>query len=198
MTLKIKRRIKRKPLSKAKANYKFHPGYSDNAKEQALKKYRKSKGKDFELIGSTVLRALEHIDLDAQMLPVVNQLTAKTENHPVMRLNYAAALLNVSYQTIWRWTTETQQLPMPVLIDNTKGREYPVYHLEEIRIIVGTIGKHLCSFKYYRKDNDAVKNKLFTGIEALRAKNFKVSGDENNGSSEKRESPRRKRKVRKS
>lgn len=181
-------------MSKRKATYKFNPGYSEKAKEQALKKYRKSKGKEFELIGATVLRALEHIDLDAQMLPVTNQLTAQTENLPVIRLNYAASLLNVSYQTIWRWTTETQQLPMPVLIDNTKGREYPVYHLEEIRVIVGTIGEHLCSFKYYRKDNEAVKNKLFAGIDALRAKNFKVSGDEKNGSSEKRQSPR-KRKI---
>lgn len=180
-----------------KTAYRFRTGSSERAKEVSRERYRAERGKDYELTGNIVLRALEHIDLDAEELPVVNQITAQVEVMPILRLTYVAKLLNVSYQTVWRWTTETQQLPMPVLIDNSKGREYPVYHLEEIRVIVQIIGEHLRGFKYYRSDHEATKRKVFHEIEMLRSLNFKIAGESNHGYQEKRQGTGNTRKARK-
>lgn len=196
---KIKRRKKtsaKKPqLTAAKSRYRFKEGFSEKVKTRARKAYRQAKGSDFELQGSVVLRALEFIDVEAKTLPVTNHLTSKSESLPVLRLNHAAKLLSVSYQTLWRWTSETQQVPMPVLTDQTSGREYPVYHVEEVRVMVRIIGEHLRSFKYYRKDHEATKTALFTEIEALRALNFKTQtekGSNHHGTSQKRPRTRRK------
>ena len=175
---RIKLRKPGKPISASTSRYKFVPGMSDKVKEQSKKTYRQKVAKNFELEGSVILRALSFLDGEAITLPVINQITARKENHPVLRLIHAAKLLNVSYQTLWRWTSETQQLPMPVLTD-TQGREYAVYHVEEVRIMLRTIGAHLNQFAYYRKDHDATKNKLFAEIDALRANNFTVKGTTN-------------------
>jgi hypothetical protein len=171
---KIKRR---KPgtaaqAARPKSSYRLNPAVKAQAKEASRRIYRSQKGKDFELGGSTVLRSLEFVDAEAKTLPVTNQISSEVEVLPVLRLTNVAALLDVSYQTLWRWTSETQQLPMPVLVDNTTGREYHVYHLEEVRIIIGVIGEHLNDFKYYRKDHEATRDKLLSQIEALRARNF--------------------------
>lgn len=190
--MKLKPRKKgEKPLSSASSRYRFKPGHADDLKERAKKKYRKERGKEFELTGSVVIRALNFVDEEAMIIPVTNQLTAQTEQMPVLRLTHAAKLLDVSYQTLWRWSSETQQLPMPVLVDNTQGREYAVYHLEEVRVMLRTIGDHLTRFKYYRADHNTTRDKVFAGIEALRATNYE-SGDTTNANQEKRQSPRRK------
>lgn len=196
MGIKIKKRGKLgKTLTASKSRYRFKPGFSDKVKERSRKVYRKSKGTEFELEGNVVLRALEFIDAEAQPLPVLNQVTNKVEVLPVLRLMYAAKLLNVSYQTLWRWTSETQQVPMPVLVDTSSGREYAVYHVDEVRVMIRTIGDHLTRFKYYRSDHEATRKELFAEIEALRALNFNQAG-EPNGDQKKRPRARRKGKGR--
>jgi len=179
----------------AKPTHKLKTGFPEKGKERARQVYRKSKGAEFELEGNIVLRALEFVDAEAQPLPVFNQMTNKPEVLPVLRLMYAAKLLNVSYQTLWRWTSETQQVPMPVLVDQSSGREYAVYHVPEVRAMIRVIGEHLTSFKYYRSDHEATKRKLFSEIETLRALNFNTIGVPN-GSEKKRSRPRRKSKGR--
>lgn len=192
MVLKVKKRKKLvKPMTKTKRKYRFESGFADAAKERSRKAYR-STAKEFELEGNIVKRALEFVDVEAKTLPVLNQLTNRTEQMPVLRLMYAAKLLNVSYQTLWRWTSETQQVPMPVLVDTTSGREYAVFHLEEVKVLLRIIGDHLTRFKYYRSDHEQPKQLIFAEIEALRAINFTTTGEEPNGYQEKRPRTRRK------
>ena len=196
MVLKIKKRRRVvKPLTKTKRKYRFESGFADAAKERSRKAYR-STAKEFELEGNVVKRALEFVDAEAQTLPVLNQLTNRTEQMPVLRLMYAAKLLNVSYQTLWRWTSETQEVPMPVLVDTTSGREYAVFHLEEVKVLLRIIGDHLTRFKYYRSDHEQPKQLIFAEIEALRALNFNTTGDKPNGSQKERPHTRRKGKGR--
>jgi hypothetical protein len=189
--LKIKRRRPGTVRQANKSDYALHANVRETAKEQSRKTYRHNRGKDFELGGATVLRSLEFVDAEAQTLPVANTITAQVERLPVLRLTNVAALLNVSYQTLWRWTTETEQLPMPVLVDQSTERGYDVYHLEEVRIMIGVIGEHLNDFKYYRKDHDIPRNKLVAQIDALRANNFNEKGSTTHGNKITRKKTRR-------
>lgn len=190
--VKVKRRKPIKTKKKPDTRYKLKPAFAEDAKERSRKNYRTSKGKGFELDGNVVLRSLEFIDDEAETMLVINQITNGSEVLPVIRLTHAAKLLNVSYQTLWRWTSETQQVPMPVLVDTSSGREFPVYHVDEVRIMVRVIGEHLKAFKYYRKDHEGPKSKLFDQIEALRALNFNQTAGDKNGSQENRSRTRRK------
>jgi len=197
MTKTVKMKLRKPPktlLSRTKARYRFQPGFANEVKKRSRKIYRKEKGKDFELMGKVVLRSLDTLDLEAETKAVINQITSETEVFPVIGLTHVAKLLNITYQTIWRWTSETRQLPMPVLIDTSTGREYGVYHLEEVRVIVSTIGEHLCDFKYFRKDHEQVTRSLLHQIDALRARNFntETTKDKHNGSPNSRKKARRK------
>lgn len=191
-TIKRKAKSQRKELTPSESRYRFKEGHAEDLKARSIKKYRAEKGKDFELTGSIVLRALKFLDEEAIMLPVNNQLTAETEIMPVIRLTHAAKLLNVAYQTLWRWYAETQQVPMPVLMDTSQGREYAVYHVEEIRVMIRTIGDHFTRFRYYRADHESTRNKVFAAIEALRATNYKLNGENTNGNPKNRKVARRK------
>lgn len=191
-----KRKTTSKKLSRAKSRYRFKAGFASTVKDNSRRTYRASKGKAFELDGSVVLRAAEFLDEETKLLAVANQLTSAMEKLPVLRITHVAKLLNVSYQTLWRWISETQQIPMPVLIDNSRGREYAVYHVEEVRIMIRTIGEHFTRFKYYRADHSATRAELFTNIDALRATNYQTSiGDTTNGNSKKRPHTRSKNKI---
>lgn len=189
--LKIKRRSPGTAKQVSKSKYALMPSVRETAKEHSRKTYRNSKGKNFELGGATVLRSLKFLDAEAQVLPVVNKLTSGIEKLPVLRLTNVAALLNVSYQTLWRWTTETEQLPMPVLVDQSTERGYDVYHLEEVRIMIGVIGEHLNDFKYYRKDHDIPRGKLVDQINILRANNFNEKRTIDNATKNTRKKTRR-------
>ncbi len=183
-----------KKLIRKKKAYRLDHSEADAVRKAARDKKR-SEAKNFELTGNIVLRALEFLDAEAIVLNVANQITAETEAMPVIRLTHAAKLLNVSYQTFWRWSSETKLIPMPVLVDNSQGREYAVYHLEEIRVMIGTIGEHLRRFKYYRADHTSTRKEVFAKIEALRATNFKVEGSKTHGT--KIKGPRARKVIRK-
>lgn len=186
----MKKRIIKKKPSKSAKKYAMDTVHAEKMKQRSIRNYRKTKGASFELTGSVVKRALDFLDGEAATLPVFNSLTKRTASLPVIRLTHAAKLLNVSYQTLWRWSSETEQLPMPVLTDNSHGREYAVYHLEEIRVMIRTLGDHLNQYRYYRTDHTATREKVFAEIQALRANNYNtLNGDTTNGNSQKRRKP---------
>lgn len=176
-----------------KVRYRMKPAHAVSVKDRARKAYRqsqKAEGKEFELPGATVLRSLAFLDDYAEKLAVHNKLTNKTASMQVVRLTVLAKLLDTSYQTIWRWTSDTEQLPEPVLTARL-DRDRPVYHVEEVRAMVRVIGEHLNQFKYYRKDHTGTRDRIFHAIELLRNTNF---GDTTNGTESKtvRKNPARK------
>jgi hypothetical protein len=192
----MKRKLPKKQKTVRKGSRKLNKAHLKTGNPDKMREnYRKRRGSDFELTGSVTLRALEFIDDAVTPMSVVNTMTGENEVHPVFRLTNVAELLNVSYMTFWRWTSETQQVPAPVLFDNSRGREYGVYHLEEVRIMVSVIGQHLKSFKYYRKDHDGTRNKVVGQIEALRMRNFN-SGEKPHGTQAQGPRARSKGKVR--
>jgi hypothetical protein len=181
-----RRKLASTPLTRTQSRYRFKEGHADRVKANSKKQYRKSKGSEFELTGSIVLRALTFIDDEARMLAVENKLSGGTTTQPIFSQQRLAELLDTTYQTIWRWSSQTDQLPEPNLIDNTEGRGRGVYHLEEVRVIVAAIGEHLKAYKYYRKDHVLTRDKVFNEIEALRNVNY---GDTTHGYQENRKAP---------
>ncbi len=181
--IKIKSRKRGKPeLSRTQSRYRFKEGFASKAKEHARDTYRKNKGKEFELGGSTVLRSLEFVEASAEMLPCKNERSGKTAVMPVIRPTELAKLLDTTYQTIWRWSSDTEQLPEPILTDTSQARGRPVYHLEEVRVIIRAIGEHLNEYRYYRQSHLGVKDRIFSEIETIREANY----GEQNGNQAKR------------
>jgi hypothetical protein len=191
--VKIKKRKKGKPLSKTQAKYRFNPSYQENAKETARDNYRKSRGKNFELSGNTVLRSLEFVDTCAEKLPCFSSDTGKSVGiKPVLRLTELAKLLDTTYQTVWRWSSDTEQLPEPALYETTTGRDRPVYHLEECKVMIQHIGNHLKDYAYYRKNHTKVRDLIFADIQHLRETNF---GENTHGDQEKAKTSRTRRSI---
>lgn len=182
----IKPKIKIKPrknvaviMPKHQERYRFKPGFADNMRDRARQDYRAERGKDFELSGATVLRALDFVEEHAESLTVREDSTGNIRIMRVVRPTVLAKLLDTSYQTIWRWSSETGQIPEPVLTEISQGRERPVYHVEEIRVMIRAIGEHLNQFKYYRKDHAGTRDRIFHDIDQLRHSNFGVKSHGN-------------------
>jgi hypothetical protein len=173
--IKVRSKTGGKVLSRTQSRYRFKDGFADRAKETARKQYRQKRGKEFELAGSVVLRSLEFLAESAETLPVTNTRTRGTALMPVIRLTELAKLLDTTYQTIWRWSSDTEQLPVPILTETTTGRERPVYHLEECRVMIQAIGEHMNEYRYYRKNHTAVRDRIFSEIETIRKSNFGVN-----------------------
>ena len=175
-SLKVKVKVRKSIPSPNEAahqfRYRMKDGFADRVKERSLKQYRAGRGKEFELSGSTVIRSLAFVDEHVEQLTVKNSQTGRVSISPVVRLTILAKLLDTSYQTIWRWSSETNQLPEPILTETGHGRELPVYHVEEVRIMIRAIGEHLNEFKYYRKDHTGTRDKLFSQIEEIRLNNY--------------------------
>lgn len=179
--------------TKRKTAYAMNPAIAKKAKQASNTNYRKEKGKDFELSGSTVLRSLDFLDIEVKPLKVFNQLTGNEQVMPVIRLIHAAKLFNVSYQTLWRWMSETNQFPQPVLVDTSMSREYTVFHVEEMRVMIRVIGEHLRRYKYYRKDHTETRDKLFDEVNAVRSTHLtNTKGSKHHGTTPHRKVARRK------
>lgn len=179
---KIKRRkIIPVDLPQHKVRYRYAPGFADKVRERALTDYRQERGKDFELTGATVLRSLDCLDDYAESLTIRDENTGSLRIARVVRLTVLAKLLDTSYQTIWRWSSETKQIPEPVLTEVSQGRERPVYHVEECRVMIRAIGEHLNRFKYYRQDHAGTRDRLFHDIDQLRSNNYGVKHHGNQG-----------------
>lgn len=139
------------------------------AKALSLLKYRRKRGHEFELSGNVVLRALDFIDEEAISRSMFCILDEKTYTIPYISMTMLAKMLTVTYQTLWRWQTQTGQIPLPVFRTNGKGRNYFAYHVEEARVVVAVIGGHLNQFKYYRHDHTGTRDRLFRFVEDARA-----------------------------
>jgi hypothetical protein len=174
-----------KSLPKHQERYRFKPGFADKVRSRSLKDYRAERGKDFELSGATVLRSLDFVEDHAESLTIRDERTGKLRIARVVRPTVLAKLLDTSYQTIWRWSSETGQIPEPILTEVSQGRERPVYHVEECRVMIRAIGEHLNGFKYYRKDHTGTRDRIFHGIEELRLNNYGVIPNGNLESSRK-------------
>ena len=170
-------------LSPRQGKYRFKPGYAATVKEDSLNRYRASKSKSFELGGGTVTRSLTFFEQEANVITVINQTTGKAVKLPAIGLKVLAQLLDVSYQTLWRWYAETGQLPEPMFVTHGSGKDRNVYHVSEVRVMLEEIGKHLNNFRYYRKDHEGTRNRIYSRIEELRSNNFKehTNGDETHG-----------------
>lgn len=166
-------------LPKHKERYRFKPGFADNMRDRARQDYRTERGKEFELSGATVLRSLDFVDEHAEALTCREERTGKIRIMRVIRPTVLAKLLDTSYQTIWRWSSETGQLPEPALTETNQGRERPVYHVEEVRVMIRAIGEHLNQFKYYRKDHAGTRDRIFHDIDQLRLNNYGVKSHGN-------------------
>ncbi len=192
-----KPRIKIKPRKHKAVNlpahqvrYRFQPGFADKVKTRAIQDYRSERGKEFELSGATVLRSLDFVEEHAENLTVRNESTGRIAIMRVIRPTVLAKLLDTSYQTVWRWSSETGQIPEPILTEISQGRERPVYHVEEVRVMIRAVGEHLNDFKYYRKDHAGTRDRIIHDIDQLRLNNFGVKTNGNLESSGK--SPARK------
>lgn len=128
--------------------------------------------------GNKALDGLRTVDDVSLELDVRNTASGHSGVFSVIRLTQLAEVLGLSYQTIWRWTSDTQQLPAPVLIDSTTGRDFPVYHVEEARVIIEIVGNHLRQFKHYRKDHVGVRKQLHDKINALRLTTLSQNGEQ--------------------
>lgn len=166
-------------LPKHQERYRFKPGFADNMRDRARQDYRAERGKEFELSGATVLRSLEFLDEHAEALTCREESTGKLRIMRVVRPTVLAKLLDTSYQTIWRWSSETGQIPEPALTETNQGRERPVYHVEEVRVMIRAIGEHLNQFKYYRKDHAGTRDRIFHDIDQLRLNNYGVKSHGN-------------------
>lgn len=160
-----------------KLRYKFKEGFAAKVKDRSLKTYRAQKGKEFELTGNTVLRSINSVEDVAETLLVTNNETGNSFKANVVRLTILAKLLNTSYQSIWRWVSETKLLPEPILVETSKGRERLVYHVDEVRVMVRAIGEHLNRFKYYRQDHTGTRDRIFSEIETIRSNNYGVQSN---------------------
>lgn len=163
-------------LSRSQAKYRFQEGHAEKARRRSNRTYRKSAG-EFELTGRTVLKSLQFTEDYAEPLSCYSEITGGQDIFMCIRPTVLAKLLDTSYQTIWRWIAETNQLPEPVLITQGKGRSSGVFHVEEARVIIRAIGEHLTKFKYYRTDHHQVRDRVFNEIEKLRELNYGVEQD---------------------
>lgn len=90
---------------------------------------------------------------------------AEIKNMPVFNIPNTAMAMQKIYQTVWRWI-QKEQLPNPIL--KLVDKEEYVYHQDEVCIFVEEIGNHELSMKYYRRDHDDVRERVFSRIEAKR------------------------------
>jgi hypothetical protein len=140
---------------------------------------RRLKGRQFELTGKTTLRALDYLDEACHNMLVSHPSRSKPFTAPVVRILELAELLDVSYQTLWRWTNKTELLAPPIYTE-AQGKGYGVYHLEEARVIISVVGQHLCEFKYYRKDHMGTIARLAEQLDAVRV-NLPTEGEDHHG-----------------
>jgi hypothetical protein len=98
----------------------------------------------------------------------------------------------MSYQTVWRWTGSTKQLPNPVLHE-PHGRKLGVYHPEEVRVILTVIGNHLNRFRRYQKNHDETIQKVNDEVDTIR--NKYLTGEHQHGNQAQRKTASRKGRI---
>jgi hypothetical protein len=81
-----------------------------------------------------------------------------------------AEALQQLYQTVWRWL-QNEVIPKPVLVCMDSGgpkASFPVYHIDEVRVLIEEIGEHEKNMAYLRKDHFEVRERIERRILAVR------------------------------
>ena len=165
--------------SKRQREYADNSGIRKNLRNKSRKRYRKEQGASFEIGGASVLRSLEFYREAAVVAPTLSPDETSTHNYPILSMTETAKLLDVTYQTLWRWTTDDVGiLPPPIFKEMKTGRLLGVYHADEVKVMIEVIGKHLNGYKYYRKDHTTTRDTLFDKITEVRVK---LEKDAHNG-----------------
>lgn len=151
------------PASKRKLKYVTDAVYRNGAKKQSRTAYRKKANVDTR----SCLYSLSFIDNLTEKQQVLLQ-DKKTAIMPVANVPGTAKALQLLYQTFWRWVNNGV-VPGPVLM-SMSVKPYPVYHKEEIRILIEEIGDHQKTVSYLRKDHTEVRGRIEQRFSAIRKK----------------------------
>lgn len=161
---KVKRLRKLKPVDPRTKKYHANADYRASQQERARSAYRRKQ--DVRL--SSCLYSLEFVEDMANRRDVNVPLDGgetDVQNLPVFTVPQAAAVLQKTYQTVWRWVKDGR-IPEPVLV--SMGRGDRAYHLEEVRIIIEEVGKHGKGHAYYRADHTDVSEEISRRILLIR------------------------------
>ncbi len=142
-------------VSSRKKKYATDTVYREKAKNQSRRAYRRKEQVELQ----SCLYSLAFLDKLTVMQNVKLPRGAIVEM-PVASVPETAKLLQLLYQTFWRWVNNGI-VPRPVIM-TTKDRlrPFPVYHKEEIRILIEEIGAHQEVIRYLRKDHKEVRERI--------------------------------------
>jgi hypothetical protein len=160
---KLRKIAAAKPHNKIRrSKYETDPEYREREKRRGRITYRKAKGVELD----SCLKSLSFFEKLAKTERV--RLPNKREkNWAVMNVPMASSALQQYYSTVWRWI-ERGQFPAPVL--RPLDRDEKVYHVDEVRVFIEEIGKHMQKVAYYRRDHEEVRKRIFDRIGRVRRK----------------------------
>lgn len=145
------------PPSARRLRYADDTEYRDKAKAASRRSYRKK----IQLELDSCLYSLQFLDAAVKHVSVTLP-NGEVSEQPVLTVPKTAELLQCLYQTLWRWI-DNRVVPAPVLIAS-----HPVYHKEEVRILIEEIGEHEKTFRYLRFDHHEVRERIERRILAFR------------------------------
>lgn len=147
---------------KRRAKYYTDQGYRAEKTLKARIAYRKKANLELDNCLKSLTFFYELAENRKVKLP-----NGQIKNYPVMSIPTAAKALQKLYQTFWRWV-DRQQVPVPILkpVDSSE----PVYHAEEVRVLIEEVGNHEKEVAYYRRDHIKVRNRIFSRIGKVRQK----------------------------
>jgi hypothetical protein len=140
-------------VSTRKARYASDPEYREKAKHLSRRVYRRKAGVELQ----SCLYSLPFLDRiqKPQMVLLPN---GKTQEMLVLNVPKTAQMLQLLYQTFWRWI-DHGTLPAPVLRSVT-ARPTLMYHLDEVRTLIEEIGGHQKTVSYLRLDHVEVRGRI--------------------------------------
>jgi hypothetical protein len=136
--------------------------YRNKAKDASRRSYRKKKNLELE----SCLYSLQFLDKAAKLTTVILP-SGKQDKLPVLSIPKTADMLQLLYQTLWRWI-DNGIVPAPILNVPLPKRPYSAYHVNEVRILVEEIGAHEQEYAYFRKDHKEVRGRIERRILAFR------------------------------
>jgi hypothetical protein len=156
-------------VSKRKHRYATDVDYREKAKKLSRKAYRNKANVDM----TSCLYSLQFLDklTEDQDVKLPN---GKQKRMAVASIPKTATMLQMLYQTLWRWV-DNGIIPSPVLMStkvrgNGKRDPYPVYHKEEVRILIEEVGEHQKTITYLRRDHLEVRARIESRFVAIRKK----------------------------
>ena len=166
-------RRRRRPPSTRKEVYKESTSVRERMKNASRASYRRKSKVEL----TSCLRSLDWFEEQAETLNV-QWPNGRIAKERVLTLQQTAEVLEVSYQTLWRWGGVV--MPKPILKEVETSRRRPVYHLEEVRGMITIIGEHMRKFAYLRKAHRGTITRLADTLSRTRSQ---LMEGHNNGKS---------------